>query len=119
MQSLMVRNRDLERSNAKLNYLLSCANLDIHKLRSELVRLQGASMGAVVASESAELTARECRPKYAARLSNSLLSEYRLAPRFHPDQCQEPCFQFPDQTSTSSCIRPCSSQHQNITQLLP
>eukprot|EP00239_Pterosperma_sp_CCMP1384_P012390 CAMPEP_0197865664 /NCGR_PEP_ID=MMETSP1438-20131217/43790_1 /TAXON_ID=1461541 /ORGANISM="Pterosperma sp., Strain CCMP1384" /LENGTH=258 /DNA_ID=CAMNT_0043484157 /DNA_START=696 /DNA_END=1472 /DNA_ORIENTATION=- len=67
MQSLMVKTRELEKMNSKLNYLLSCANMDNQILRAELVRYQSAGTPPPVAApgESAVGVQRPGAPVYS------------------------------------------------------
>merc|ERR1712070_653349 len=43
MESLSVQNRELERNNSRLNYMLACSNAEVQALRAQLVRYQSAS----------------------------------------------------------------------------
>jgi len=87
MESLSVKNRDLERTNARLNYLLACSNAEVQALRTQLVRYQSASgVGNMVppptsTSESAALCDLVYRTKYSSPSRNSLQLEYYRGPQ--------------------------------------
>lgn len=98
MQSLMVKNAELEKLNSKLNYLLSCANMDNQALRTELVRYQSACpvAPATVLGESAELTLVE-RTKYASPANSLPLEDQEQSSVHKQHQLCNPQFtQFSD-----------------------